>query len=71
VPTLVRLRLANAERHVQLDPDTYRLPDVETVRAPVRRNLRAEHRRRPLLLGGRVRQQRDLTAQGTVRALRQ
>ena len=32
VPTLVRLRLANAERHVQLDPTIYRVPDVEAVR---------------------------------------
>lgn len=30
VPALVRLRLANAERHVQLAPHLYRLPD-ETV----------------------------------------
>ncbi|MFE0459675.1 GNAT family N-acetyltransferase [Kitasatospora sp. NPDC058965] len=32
VPALVRLRLANAERHVQLDPGIYRVPDVEAVR---------------------------------------
>jgi GNAT superfamily N-acetyltransferase len=32
VPALVRLRLANAERHVQLDPAVYRVPDVEAVR---------------------------------------
>lgn len=32
IPALVRLRLANAERHVQLAPDTFRLPDVEAVR---------------------------------------
>ncbi|KUJ34864.1 GNAT family N-acetyltransferase [Streptomyces sp. NPDC093228] len=32
VPTLVRLRLANAERHVELDPTIYRVPDVEVVR---------------------------------------
>ncbi|MFJ3336631.1 GNAT family N-acetyltransferase [Streptomyces sp. NPDC086766] len=31
VPALVRLRLANAERHVQLAPDIYRVPDVEAV----------------------------------------
>jgi hypothetical protein len=32
VAALVRLRLANAERHIQLDPAVYRLPDVEFVR---------------------------------------
>jgi GNAT superfamily N-acetyltransferase len=32
VPALVRLRLANAERHVQLDPSLYRVPDAEVVR---------------------------------------
>jgi GNAT superfamily N-acetyltransferase len=32
VAALVRLRLANAERHVQLAPDLFRLPDVEAVR---------------------------------------
>jgi GNAT superfamily N-acetyltransferase len=32
VPALVRLRLANAERHVQLDPVIYRVPDAEAVR---------------------------------------
>ncbi|MFB7330758.1 GNAT family N-acetyltransferase [Streptomyces adustus] len=32
VPALVRLRLANAERHVELDPTVYRVPDVEVVR---------------------------------------
>lgn len=32
VLALVRLRLANAERHVQLAPDIYRVPDVEAVR---------------------------------------
>jgi GNAT superfamily N-acetyltransferase len=32
VPALVRLRLANAERHIQLAPDIYRVPDVEAVR---------------------------------------
>src|SRR6266566_3332009 len=32
VAALVRLRLANAERHIQLDPAVYRMPDVETVR---------------------------------------
>ncbi|MET8786813.1 GNAT family N-acetyltransferase [Streptomyces sp. NPDC004589] len=31
VPTLVRLRLANAERHVELDPAIYRVPDAEVV----------------------------------------
>lgn len=29
---LVGLRIANAERHVELDPGLYRLPDVEAVR---------------------------------------
>lgn len=32
VPALVRLRLANAERHVQLDPAIYRVPNIEAVR---------------------------------------
>lgn len=32
VPALVRLRLANAERHVQLAPGIYRRPDAEAVR---------------------------------------
>lgn len=32
VAALVRLRLANAERHVQLAPAIYRFPDVEVVR---------------------------------------
>ncbi|MFF4550695.1 GNAT family N-acetyltransferase [Streptomyces sp. NPDC001435] len=32
VPALVRLRLANAERHVQLDAAVYRVPDTEAVR---------------------------------------
>lgn len=31
VPALVRLRLANAERHVQLDPVSYRVPDAGIV----------------------------------------
>jgi GNAT superfamily N-acetyltransferase len=32
VPALVRLRLVNAERHVELAPDLFRLPDVDAVR---------------------------------------
>lgn len=32
VPALVRLRVANAERHIQLAPDIYRVPDAEAVR---------------------------------------
>ncbi|MFF3438295.1 hypothetical protein [Streptosporangium sp. NPDC002721] len=32
VSALVRLRLANAERHVQLNPAVYRVPGVEAVR---------------------------------------
>jgi GNAT superfamily N-acetyltransferase len=32
VPALVRLRMANAERHIQLDPAAYRMPDAEAVR---------------------------------------
>jgi hypothetical protein len=32
VTALVRLRLANAERHVQLAPDLFRIPDEEAVR---------------------------------------
>lgn len=31
VPALVRLRLANAARHVELDPELFRLPDPEAV----------------------------------------
>jgi GNAT superfamily N-acetyltransferase len=31
LPALVRLRLANAERHVRLDPVGYRIPDAGTV----------------------------------------
>jgi GNAT superfamily N-acetyltransferase len=32
VSALVRLRLVNAERHVELAPDLFRLPDVDAVR---------------------------------------
>ncbi|WP_037912581.1 GNAT family N-acetyltransferase [Actinacidiphila yeochonensis] len=32
VPALVRLRLANAEAHVRLAPDLYRIPEADTVR---------------------------------------
>lgn len=32
VPALVRLRITNAERHIQLAPAIYRIPDVEAVR---------------------------------------
>ncbi|HUQ60075.1 GNAT family N-acetyltransferase [Lentzea sp.] len=32
VPALVRLRLANAERHVELDPELFRIPDETAVR---------------------------------------
>jgi GNAT superfamily N-acetyltransferase len=32
VPALVRLRLANAQRHVELDSAAYRLPDAGAVR---------------------------------------
>lgn len=31
IPALVRLRLANAERHVQLAPDIFRIPDAKAV----------------------------------------
>lgn len=31
IPVLVRLRLANAERHVQLAPDIFRIPDADAV----------------------------------------
>jgi hypothetical protein len=31
--SLVRLRLTNAERHVQLDPAVHRLPDADIVRS--------------------------------------
>jgi GNAT superfamily N-acetyltransferase len=42
VPSLVRLRLANAERHVQLDPVIYRVPDIEAVRRDLEQVLSAE-----------------------------
>ncbi|MFE9093304.1 GNAT family N-acetyltransferase [Streptomyces sp. NPDC007264] len=42
VPALVRLRLANAERHVQLDPAIYRVPDAEAVRRHFEEVLAAE-----------------------------
>ncbi|MEU8589356.1 GNAT family N-acetyltransferase [Streptomyces sp. NPDC048664] len=42
VPALVRLRLANAQRHVQLDPAIYRVPDVEAVRRHFEEVLAAE-----------------------------
>lgn len=42
VPALVRLRLANAERHVQLDPVVYRVPDIETVRGHFEETLSVE-----------------------------
>ncbi|WP_037603990.1 GNAT family N-acetyltransferase [Streptacidiphilus rugosus] len=32
VPALVRLRLANADSHVRLDPVVYRVPDADAVR---------------------------------------
>ena len=32
VPALVRLRIANAERHVDLAPEVHRVPDAEDVR---------------------------------------
>ncbi|ANZ37149.1 hypothetical protein BBK82_14815 [Lentzea guizhouensis] len=32
VPTLVALRLANAEKHAALDPEVFRIPDPEAVR---------------------------------------
>ena len=42
VPALVRLRLANAERHVQLEPAIYRVPDIEAVRRHFEEVLSAE-----------------------------
>lgn len=33
VPALIRLRRANAERHLALDPDAYRIPDEGVVRS--------------------------------------
>lgn len=42
MPVLVRLRLANAERHVQLDPAVYRVPDIEAVRRHFEEVLAAE-----------------------------
>ncbi|MFF7887846.1 GNAT family N-acetyltransferase [Streptomyces sp. NPDC020794] len=42
VPALVRLRLANAERHVQLDPAIYRVPDAEAVSRHFEEVLAAE-----------------------------
>lgn len=44
VPSLVRLRLANAERHVQLAPAIYRVPDLEAVRRHFEEVLSAESR---------------------------
>lgn len=44
VPALVRLRLANAERHVQLDPVIYRVPDIEAVHRHFEEVLAAESR---------------------------
>ncbi|SEM59166.1 GNAT family N-acetyltransferase [Streptacidiphilus jiangxiensis] len=41
VPALVRLRLANAERHVQLDRELYRVPDAEVVRQHFEETLRS------------------------------
>lgn len=32
IEALVRLRLANAERHIELDPSMYRIPDASAVR---------------------------------------
>ena len=32
VPSLVRLRQANAQAHIEFDPATYRMPDAEAVR---------------------------------------
>jgi ribosomal protein S18 acetylase RimI-like enzyme len=31
IPALVRLRIANAERHVQLDPEIFRIPEINAV----------------------------------------
>jgi GNAT superfamily N-acetyltransferase len=42
VPALVRLRLANAERHIRLDPVIYRMPDREAVRKHFEESLSAE-----------------------------
>ncbi|RAG80549.1 hypothetical protein DN069_37485 [Streptacidiphilus pinicola] len=42
VPALVRLRLANAEPHIQLDPASYRVPDAEVVRRHFEELLSAE-----------------------------
>jgi GNAT superfamily N-acetyltransferase len=42
VAALVRLRLANADRHVQLAPAIYRRPDAETVRGHFEAVLTAE-----------------------------
>jgi GNAT superfamily N-acetyltransferase len=42
VSVLVRLRLANAERHVHLDPAIYRVPDIEAVRRHFEEVLSAE-----------------------------
>ncbi len=41
VPALVRLRLANAERHIQLVPDMYRMPDPAAVRQHFEQTLAA------------------------------
>jgi GNAT superfamily N-acetyltransferase len=42
VPALVRLRLANAERHVELAPHVHRIPDAEAVRRYFEDSLSAE-----------------------------
>ncbi|GAA2584254.1 hypothetical protein GCM10010435_72650 [Winogradskya consettensis] len=39
VPALVTLRLANAQWHVSLDPDVYRVPDAAIVRAHFERSF--------------------------------
>lgn len=39
VPALVRLRLSNAERHVELDPSGHRLPDEAAIRRDFERVL--------------------------------
>jgi GNAT superfamily N-acetyltransferase len=56
VPALVRLRLANAERHVQLDPVIYRVPGAEVVRKHFEELLASESRTLILVaeLGGEV-----------------
>ncbi|WP_187399809.1 GNAT family N-acetyltransferase [Micromonospora sp. AP08] len=50
VPSLVELRLANAEAHVALDPETYRVPQREAVARHFAAMLAGEARRDGVLV---------------------